>query len=181
MLTGLPQWHSNPIWVHELFIQNGNLWGLLKNPWLKWGHFKKLQELVIALKQPVIISSRILPTAIQQFSPFNLSRLLKEKGREQFWPKKGNLRRTKTWKIDRISLLLGSIKFFPTSFNTFKGGHGSETFFLNSWMELDEIFRVLSRAYPDQKNIIISDLPPRLLGYGVILNFYPPTPAHAIF
>jgi hypothetical protein len=26
----------------------------------------------------------------------------------------------KTWKMDRISLLLGSIKYFPLSFNTFK-------------------------------------------------------------
>jgi hypothetical protein len=47
--------------------------------------------------------------------------LLKEKGREQFWPKKGNLRRTrKNVKNGQNSLLLGSIKCFPISFNTFK-------------------------------------------------------------
>jgi hypothetical protein len=38
--------------------------------------------------------------------------------REQFWSKKGNLhrRKEKFKKMDRISLLLGSIKCFPTRF-----------------------------------------------------------------
>jgi hypothetical protein len=45
----------------------------------------------------------------------------KEKGKEQFWPKKGNLCRTKkNLKNGQISLLLGSIKCFPISFSTFK-------------------------------------------------------------
>jgi hypothetical protein len=36
-----------------------------------------------------------------------ISRLLKEKSREQFWPKKGNLRRTrKNLKKDRISTFM---------------------------------------------------------------------------
>jgi hypothetical protein len=43
-----------------------------------------------------------------------------EKGREQFWPKKGNLRRTRKNLKNRISLLLESIKCFPFGFNTFK-------------------------------------------------------------
>jgi hypothetical protein len=49
--------------------------------------------------------------------------LLKEKGREQFWPKKGNLHRTrKNLKNGQnfTTLALGSIKCFPISFNTFK-------------------------------------------------------------
>jgi hypothetical protein len=52
-----------------------------------------------------------------------ISRLLKEKGREQFWPKKGNLYLTlqgKIRKTDRISILLGSIKCFSISLNTLK-------------------------------------------------------------
>jgi hypothetical protein len=58
----------------------------------------------------------------QDFKRAGISRLLKEKGREQFWPKKGNLRRTrKNLKIgQKISLLSGSTKCFPLSFNTFK-------------------------------------------------------------
>jgi hypothetical protein len=51
----------------------------------------------------------------------------------------------------------------------------SESRFLYSWMELGEICSVLSWAYPDLKNIIIIfDLPPRLLGYGGHLEFWPP-------
>jgi hypothetical protein len=50
-----------------------------------------------------------------------ISRLLEEKGREQFWPKKGQFVSYKE-KLEKwsISLLLGSIKCFPISFNTFK-------------------------------------------------------------
>jgi hypothetical protein len=54
------------------------------------------------------------------FQKGGISRLVEEKGREQFWPicvVQG--------KTDRISLLLGSIKCFPISFNTFKTLDGS--------------------------------------------------------
>jgi hypothetical protein len=52
--------------------------------------------------------------SFQDFKRAGISRLLEEKGREQFWPKKGNLRRTrKNLKNRHNSLLLGSIKCFP--------------------------------------------------------------------
>jgi hypothetical protein len=51
-----------------------------------------------------------------------MSRLLKEKGREQFWPKKGNLRRrTKNLKNGQnFTTFRVNLKCFPISFNTFK-------------------------------------------------------------
>jgi hypothetical protein len=58
----------------------------------------------------------------QDFKRAGISRLLKEKGREQFWREKRAICIVlgKTRKTDRISLFLGSIKYFPLSFNTFK-------------------------------------------------------------
>jgi hypothetical protein len=47
-----------------------------------------------------------------------ISRILKEKGREQFWSKKGNLHRRKETLIEFQSL--GSITCFLISFSTFK-------------------------------------------------------------
>jgi hypothetical protein len=45
---------------------------------------------------------------------------IKAKGREQFWPKRAIcVVQGKTWITDRISLILGSIKCFPISFDTF--------------------------------------------------------------
>jgi hypothetical protein len=45
------------------------------------------------------VSSRISKgqgyQGFQDFKRAGISRILKEKGREQFWPKKGNLRRTR--------------------------------------------------------------------------------------
>jgi hypothetical protein len=48
----------------------------------------------------------------------DISRLLKEKGRERFWQKRAIC--VVQGKTDRISLLLGSIKCFSISFKIFK-------------------------------------------------------------
>jgi hypothetical protein len=52
-------------------------------------------------------------------------RLLKEKGREQFWPKRTICvvqgKTLKMRKTDRISILLGPIRCFFISFNTLDG------------------------------------------------------------
>jgi hypothetical protein len=60
---------------------------------------------------------------IQDFKRAEISRLLKEKDREQFWPKKGNLRRTmKNWKNGQNFTTFRVNKMFShnINFNTFK-------------------------------------------------------------
>jgi hypothetical protein len=58
----------------------------------------------------------------QDFKRAGISRLLKEKGREQFWSQKGQFASYKE-KLEKFiefhHFYLGSIKCFPLSFNTF--------------------------------------------------------------
>jgi hypothetical protein len=58
---------------------------------------------------------------LPDFKRAGTSRLLKEKGREQFWPKKGNLHRTrKNLKNGQNFTPFWVNKMFYLKFNTFK-------------------------------------------------------------